>query len=242
VRFEYRVLVSSVLLVFAFSLDCCATDWKTFDDPTSFLRTGDFAKAIKELPPTEKAAAIKRLEESLKSKEVEVRRRAALTLSDLGDKSGVPTMIADLSTATGDDLNNVAVALRILKDERAIPALRKALKEKSPYVRGIAAATLGELKAVKAYDELVTLTKDKEDVDGGRKAEGKLNCIRDCPAFSACYALGALGDERAVPILIELLADADCQGPARQALEALTKQKLGNDREQWKKWWKNKSQ
>lgn len=241
-RSEKRVLAGFVVLVFAFPLACGATDWKTFDDPTSFLRTEAFASAIKELPPTEKAAAIKRLQESLKSKEVEVRRRAALTLADLGDKSGTPTMIEDLSTATGHDRNNVAVALRILKDERAIPTLRKGLKDKSPYVRGIAAAALGEMKAVKAYDELVTLTKDKEDVDAGKKIEGKLNCIRDCPAYSACYALGALGDERAVPILIELLADADCQGPARQALEVLTKQKLGNDRELWKKWWKDKSQ
>src|SRR4029077_4694770 len=110
-----------------------------------------FAKSINGLPATEKATAIKRVQESLKSKELEIRRRAALTLASLGDKSGVPTMIEDLSRATGRDRDNIVVALRVLKDERAIPALRKALKDKSPYVRGIAVSALGELKAAKAY-------------------------------------------------------------------------------------------
>ncbi len=117
--------------------------------------------------------------------------------------------------------------------------MRKALEDKSPYVRGIAVAALGELKAAKAYDEIIALTKDKEGLDAG-KGNGRLNCIRDCPAFSACYALGALGDERAVPVLIGLLEDADLQEPARQALEVLTKQKLGNDPNKWKAWQRNK--
>jgi HEAT repeat protein len=214
-------------------------DWKKFDDPTAVLLTDAVAKSINGLPVPEKAKAIKRLRKSLKSKEVEIRRRAALTLSALGDKGGVPTRIDDLSTATGRDRDNVVVALRILKDMRAVPALREALKDKSPHVRGVAAAALGGLKAIKAYPEIVALTKDKEGRDAG-KGDGRLNCIPNCPAFSACYALGALGDERAIPVLIGVLGDADLQRPARQALEVLTKQKLGNDPEKWKAWWKSK--
>ena len=214
-------------------------DWKTFNDPQAFLLTDAFAKSINGVSAPEKAAALKRLQDSLKSKEVEVRRRAALTLAGLGDKSGVATMIQDVSTAKGRDRDNVMVALRTLKDVQAIPVLRKSLKDSSPYVRGIAVATLGELKAAQAYDELVALTKDKEGLNAG-KGQGRLKCIRDCPAFSACYALGALGDDRAVPVLIGLLADTDLRGPARQALEALTKQKLGDDPVRWKAWWKDK--
>lgn len=238
-RFVYVALASAIVLFCPFAPTCGATDWKTFDDPQAVLLTDDFAKSIHGLPAAEKAVAIKRLQESLKSKEVEIRRRAAVTLASLGDKSGVPTMIDDLSTATGNDRDNIVVALRVLKDERAVPALRKALKDKSPYVRGIAVSALGELKVAKAYDEIVALTNDKE---GLKTAEGggRLNCIRDCPAFSACYALGALGDERAVPVLIGLLADADLQGPARQALEILTKQKFGNDPDKWRAWWRSK--
>ncbi len=216
-----------------------ALEWKTFDDPKAFLLTDAFAKSIDGLPAPEKAAALKRLQGSLKSKEVEVRRRAAPNSAGLGDKSGVPTLIEDLLTAPERDRLNVAIALRILKDEQAIPAWRKSIKDKSPSVRGIAVAALGELKAAKAYEEIVALTKDKTGLEDG-KGDGCLNCIRDCPAFSACYALGALGDDRAVPVLIELLVDQDLRAPARRGLEALTKQKFGDDPELWKAWWKSK--
>jgi HEAT repeat protein len=226
-----------MILLSSSALPCGATDWRTFDDPKAVCLTDSFAKSISDLPAEEKAAAIKRLQDSLKSKEVEIRQRAALTLARLGDRSGVPTMIDDLSTAVGRDRNNVVVALRILKDERAIPALRKALMDKSPYVRGIAVAALGELKAAKAYEDIVAITKDKEGLKGGN---GGLNCFPNCAAFSACYALGALGDERAVPVLIGLLADTDLQDQARQALEALTNQKFGNDADKWKAWWRGK--
>ena len=214
-----------------------ATDWKAFDDPTSLLFTDQFAESIAKLPAAEKEAAVKRLHDSLGSKDVEIRRRAALTLNSLGDKRGVPTMIADLSTATGRDRNNVVVALRIMKDERAVPALRTALKDKTPYVRAIAVAALGEMKATKIYDDIVVVTKDKESVNPG----GGLNCIHYSPADMACYALAALGEERAIPVLIELVSDKDLQGPAVQALEALTKQKFGRDAEKWKTWWKDRS-
>jgi RNA polymerase sigma factor (sigma-70 family) len=212
-------------------------DWRAFDDPAAFLLTDAFAESVKALPPAERVIAVKRLQGSLKSKEVEIRRRAALTLASLGDKSGVPVMMADLSTASSWNRDNVVLALRILRDDRAIPALRKALRDKSPHVRGVAVAALGELKAAAAYDEMVALTKDKEGLRD-EKGDGRLNCIPNCPAFSACYALGALGDERAVPVLIALLEDDDLRASARQALEAMTKQQFGNDPEKWKAWWK----
>jgi RNA polymerase sigma factor (sigma-70 family) len=214
-------------------------DWEAFDDPTAFLLTDAFAESVKLLPPREKAAALKRLQGSLQAKTVEIRRRAALTLASLGDRSGVPVLMADLATATGADQVNVAVALRILRDERAIPALRKALKDRSPDIRGFAVAALGELKAAKAYDDMVALTKDKEGLREGKR-DGGLHCFPNCPAFSACYALGALGDERAIPVLIELLKDEDLQTYARQALESMTRQKLGKDPGKWMEWWKSK--
>jgi HEAT repeat protein len=224
---------SAVLVVFLAPHFCqAAIDWATFDDPKAFLLTDPLAESIAQLLTAEKAAAIKRLHESLGAKDVEIRRRAALTLGRLGDHAGVPVMAADLATATGHDRDNVLVALRILKDPKAIPALRGALKDPSPYVRGIAAAALGELKAGEAYGDLVALTKDKavEENKG-------LNCFPITPADLACYALGALGDPRAVPVLIDLLADNQTRGSARQALEALTKQKLGEDPQAWRKWW-----
>ncbi len=214
-----------------------AVDWDVFNDPAAFCVTDPVAKQIAAMPEAAKAAALGRLREALKSKEVEVRRRAALTLGKLGDRSGVPVMAADLATAKGRDRNNVAVALRILKDRRAVPALRKALKDPSPYVRGIAAEALGEVGAKEAYADLAALTKDKE-IEGGGKG---LNCLCIMPAHSACYALGALGDRKAVPLLIPLLGDKDLAESARQALEALTGRKLGTDAAKWKRWWRTEN-
>lgn len=237
-RAAHVPMTSIALLVFGSAQPCRAIDWQAFDDPKAFVLTDPLAKSIGALAAPDKAAAIGRLHESLKSQDAEIRRRAALTLGHLGDKSGVPTMIEGLTKATGRDRDNLVVALRILKDDRAIPALREALKDKSPYVRGIALAALGEVKATKAYDDIVALTNDKEENGGGKNA-GTLNCFRSYPADMACYALGALGDKRAVPVLIERLADKDLQESARQALEALTNQKLGIDPEKWKAWWKD---
>jgi HEAT repeat protein len=230
----------TVLLLFALAVPCHALDWKAFENPKTVLITDAFAKEINNLPAADKVAAIKQLHDFLKDKEVEIRRRAALVLGKLGDKSGVPIMIEDLAKATGADRDKIVVALRVLKDERAVPALRKALKDKSPYVRGIAVAALGELKAVQAYDDIVALTMDKEGK--GPMKPGTLNCFPICPADMACYALGALGDKRAVPVLIELLPDRDLQDSALQALEVLSKQKFGNNPTKWKEWWKSQGQ
>lgn len=238
-RVPYAPLVGVLLLTLAFTQPCKAIDWSTFDDPTAILLTDQFAKSIDELSAPEKTTATKRLLESLESKMVEIQRRAALTLHSLGDNRGVPTMIGAFSAATGRDRDHVVVALRILKDKRAIPVLRKALKDESPYVRSIAVASLGELKATKAYDEIVLITKDK-GVDDGQD-DGTLNCMPIVPARSACYALGALGDQRAIAVLIKLLDDKDLQWSAIQALEVLTKQKFGNDPAEWKSWWKTQS-
>ncbi len=233
--FPYLALAATLSLFMTLAVPG-DVDWKAFEDPKAFLLTDGFAESIDKLPALDKATAIKRLHDSLEAKDVEIHRRAALTLYKLGDKAGVPTLIEDLAKATGRDRDNLFVALRIMKDDRAIPALRNALKDKSPFVRSIALSALGELKATKAYDDIVALTKDKGD-EPTAKTAGTLNCFPIRPADSACYALGGLGDPRAIPILIDLINDKDVQTSAMQALEVLTKQKLGNDPEKWKKWW-----
>jgi len=233
---RFARLASLALLLFALAGSGRATDWKAFNDPAAFLLTDPFAQSIDALPAADKAAAVKRLHESLTAEDIEIRRRAALVLGKLGDNSGVPTMIEALPKATGKDRDNVIVAIRVLKDARAVPALRAALKDDSPYVRSIAVAALGELKAAKAYDDIVAVTNDKGEKAVPPKA-GVLNCFPVCPADSACYALGALGDRRAVPVLIGLVDDKDVETAAMQALEVLTKQKFGYDAEKWKAWW-----
>lgn len=238
-RFCWLLVGGMVVAGFEAAVVAAAPDWKAFADPSTVVLTAAFAESIRSLGEKDKGDAFERLQTALKAEPVEVRRRAALTLAELGDKSGVPTMIDALATSSGRDRDNVVVALRILRDQRAVTALRGALQDKSPYVRGIAVAALGELKATAAYRDIVSLAKDKEGLQGTTDKRG-LNCLRDCPAFLACYALGELGDERAIPVLVGLLDDGDLQTFARQALEVLTKQKLGDDAAAWKAWWRSK--
>src|SRR5262245_1205300 len=100
-----RTLSMAVLLLAAGA--GWAVDWKTFDDPTAFCVTDPIAKEIAAMPEADKAKAMARVRESLKAKDVEIRRRAALLLGQLGDKAGVPVMAADLATAKDHHRTNV---------------------------------------------------------------------------------------------------------------------------------------
>ena len=167
-----------------------------------------------------------------RSVRIEVRRRAALVLGDLGDKSGVEVMIKDLTTPELRQRQNVAVALLILNDWRAIPTWRQALKDRSPYIRGRALAALGNLKAGVAFVDIVAHIQDR-------------GCEQNCMALpvgcTACDVLVTLGNRRAVPYLIRALNDKGVSSfvaqAAAHALGALTNQPFGYDYAKWKAWW-----
>ena len=151
-------------------------------------------------------------------------------LGDLGDKSGVPVMMKDFTTKDPNDRGNVVVALRMLKDKRGVPTLVLAMDDSSPHIRSIAIESLGELKAMEAYDKIVSHLTDK--------VEQKSTDVRGItPANSACYALGALGDRKALPVLVKALDDPDLALSAAQALAVLTKTGEKWDAERWKAWW-----
>lgn len=225
--FHYTSLILIAFVTLSARAD--QPDWTAFSNPKQVLLTDAFAKTISELPAAERASTIERLHKTLSSSNIEIRRRAALTLGALGDKRGVPTMISDMATESSSDRDNIVVALRLLKDRRAVPVLRAALADKSPYVRGIALAALGEIKATEAFTDIVAHLRDKQYQEG--------TCIPMSPAFLAAYGLGALGDRRAIPVLIQLLDDRDLQGSATQALSSLTGESFGQDVASWKNWW-----
>lgn len=206
-----------------------ALDWAAFLDPKSLTPTAGFPDALKTLPEAERATATKRLQDALASESFEIRRRAALALNTLGDKSGAPTMIRDMSTTRGRDRDNAAVALRYLRDARAIPVLRECLRDKSPYIRGIALAALGELKATEALADIAAHLHDQEEEPN--------TCIQILPSATAAYALGQLGDRKAIPALMAALADPKVRPSATQALTELTGEHFGDDVAQWRKWW-----
>lgn len=222
-------------------------DWDKFDEVKYPIQVADMAVAIATLPADQKAAAFKRLQLDLASPQLVIRRRAAVTLKILGNDRGVPILIADFPKTEGNERMIQAQILRTVGDRRAIPVLRQGLDKQTYRIRNTMLAALGELRATEAFHEIVAQlavepTQDYEDPD-----------LPDyhpvTPADYSCYALGMLGDMRAVPILIEHLKKAKRPGPARHALETLKKQheeqqrqKLASDPEKWAAWWKKQAE
>ena len=205
-------------------------EFERFDDPNQAIITSQFVQILKDLRGDQLQEAKSRLRTRLQSETPEIRRRAALTLHSLGEDDGVPVMIRDMKEVTRQrDRNNIIVALRVMKDRRAIPVLTDCTDDPSPYVRSIAFAALGELAAADAYDPIVEHLHDYE-------TRGD-SCIRMYPASSACYALGALGDKKAIPHLIEALGHKETESAAFRALKKLTGQQFQDDVAKWKQWW-----
>jgi HEAT repeat protein len=178
------------------------------------------------------AARSRELRAQLTAPDFDTRRRAAIELSRAGDNSGVPIMIDAMATQTNrNDRNNCVVALRVMKDHRTIPTLVKTAEDTSPYVRSISLEALGEMMATNTYDVLVAHLDDFERHGG---------CMAMYPADSACYALGALGNKKAIPLLMNALDHRETQSQACQALEKLTGQSFRYDVKKWKNWWKNR--
>ncbi|MCD6338070.1 MAG: tRNA (N6-threonylcarbamoyladenosine(37)-N6)-methyltransferase TrmO [Verrucomicrobia bacterium] len=201
-----------------------------FDDPDQIVIASRFAQLLKKLRADQIREAKSRLRARLQSKIPEIRRRAALTLHSLGDDSGVAVMIRDMKEVTDQrDRNNIVVALRVMKDSRAVPALIDCAYDASPYIRSIALAALGELKAADAYEAIVEHLHDYETEEG--------DCFQTCPAHLACYALGALGDKGAIPHLIEALDHEETRAAACKTLGKLTGEQFGYDAAKWKQWW-----
>jgi len=183
-----------------------------------------------------------RLIEGLGSEHFEIRRRVALTLNAIGDKSGVPVMIEAMDSDNPSNRADAAVALRKIKDRRAIPALIKAVDDKSPHIRCIVIEALGEMKADEANDVIARHLNDKEKVKG--------TDIVMLPARSACFALGEIRERKAAPLLIEALEDEELKDTSAQVLEKIRQKYsqsfglsrgdsgFGTDVKKWKDWWK----
>lgn len=185
-------------------------------DP-SVIFINELDKVIPDLTPDQRQAIAGRLREALKAPQFEVRRRAALALGRTGDMGGVPALIEGLSAAdNARDRDNAAVALRILRDPRAVPALAKAVDDPSPHVRLIALEALGEMGAKEAFDRITARLTDKAH-------DGRSDVVM-YPAWGACYALGELGDPRAAPLLTKAAEDPELRHAAEQALRRLNEQ------------------
>ncbi len=182
-----------------------------------------------------------RLRRGLASAHLEIRRRAALALNAIGDNSGVPVMIEDISTANPGYRANVVIALRKMKDRRAIESLIKAADDKVSHIRCIAIEALGEMRAEEAYEVITKHLTDKDAVKG--------TDVMMLPAESSCIALGELGERKAVPLLIKALEDKLLADEAAVALDKIRlgrhsyafigrgQEAFGADIAKWTDWW-----
>lgn len=146
--------------------------------------------------------AVPALIEALKDKDENVRWKSAYALGDLGDKKAVPPLIETLKNKGEEWLVRDAAAGVLgceLGDKRAIPALIEALKDESKEVRSSALMPLDILledmtitiKDKRVVPTLIEILKDKDEDGEDQDA--------------AASVLGKLGDERAIPALVDHL-------------------------------------
>lgn len=125
--------------------------------------------------------------EALVDPDVNVRFEAASALGRVPDPRALEPLLTSVKDLDEDVRGAVCDALGAIGDARAIPELLTLLKDdRKSGVRGRAALALGALKAKDAFDTLV------------KRATRE----RDPEALAAmCWALGELGDARALPTL-----------------------------------------
>lgn len=145
--------------------------------------------------------AVDSLMQDLDSKDLEVRKNAAILLGDLKVTRAVEPLIKILA----DDGSHImrteaAKALGKIKDERAVEPLIKALEDDEKSVRTAAITALGRIGDKRAVEPLIELLEDDD------------SWVR----HKAAYALGDIKDERAIEPL-EVVAKNDSSRLARDA-------------------------
>ena len=126
-------------------------------------------------------------------KEISVRRAGVTTLGTIGDVRALPVLVSALGD--GDPLvrSDARNAVKNFK-EATIPELINGLKNNNVQVRLDSISLLVEMKATAAVEPLMQLVQlDKEGEVRG----------------AAVKALGAIGDVRALPVLVAALGDSD---------------------------------
>lgn len=147
--------------------------------------------------PAEQAADIRGLTEKLRRGDLASRSDAAVKLAAIGDKQATSALVEALRDPTAELACEAASALGHLKDDAALHALIDVVLNRDGYFHGIvrsaAAQSLGQLKNALAVEALLASVRDQSFET----------------SVSAIYALGKIGDTRAVPALKDATANAD---------------------------------
>jgi HEAT repeat protein len=125
------------------------------------------------------------------------RRDVAGALGQLGERTGVPELLAVLKDKrdNSDVRQDVAGALGQLGERTVIPELLAVLKDKQdkPKIRGDVAEALGKIRERTVIPELLAVLKDKQDNPNAR--------------MSVARALGQIGERTVIPELLTVLKD-----------------------------------
>jgi len=177
-----------------------------------------------------------------------LQRHAAGALVALGEPAVTP-----LVDAVNARIEEILAGRKTRKKSRLNKAVRQARAQRLRRVLSAAAWAMGELKDKRAVPTLTQILENRGAVKEAARALVKLGSspvsqlmaiLRGAKSgvssrTEAAVALGEIKDIRSVPPLIATLADKDqsVRKAAGKALESITGQKFGDDRDQWRAWW-----
>lgn len=177
------------------------------------------------------ANAIPALRKALRDPDASVRWSAALALAALKDRAALAPLLNYLRKSTDSQREGAALALGTLGDTRAVPALLAALQTDSRQLRDNIIHALGELRTPLAVDTLIAILAEREpragflhdytDLIGTGHGFMELRALMEMDGITqdprpnnratAAWALGRIGNRRALPALTAARNDPDPQ-------------------------------
>lgn len=187
------------------------------------------------LDPEQRRRAVAALIKVLTDDRQEVRTEAALSLGDLETEAAVEPLVARFDDGVPAVRQSAMIALGRLGFSSSFDAVARALTDGPPDLRFQAATSLTEIDADRAREPLLGALGDSDGevvaaaalslgAIGEHRAAERMAALLDTwsrpeTRFDLGYALADLGDARAVPILIELVAKDDLAWDAIEGLE-----------------------
>jgi HEAT repeat protein len=147
-----EALINSLGDPFFLVREAAAQELECFDEPMGrlILAVLEYSvEAVEALNELEDPRAVDVIIKTLGDKDVEVRKKAASTLEELDEPSGL------LIYRAMDGSPTAMIELARINDHRAIVPLIDALQDRNSIVRRSAAQALGEIKDIRAIDGLV---------------------------------------------------------------------------------------
>ena len=195
------------------------------------------------LDPEQRKQAVAALIAVLDDDRQEVRAEAALSLGDLETEAAVEPLVARCDDPVPAVRQSAMIALGRLGFSSSFDAVARALDKGPPDLRFQAATSLVEIDQDRAREPLLGALDDADGevvsaaalslgAIGERRAANRMAELLDTwsrpeTRFDLAYALADLGDSRALPVLVELVARDDLAWDAIEGLEKIVQANPG---------------